>query len=103
MAIIKYLRIFMVSLPLMLVGCGGSGGSDHSGGVAEPPAPDPTPKLDPTPETDPVDNSFSSFVIDQFAATSDETDSQPVDDRQFTFDDEQNSDAFNGLFEGGEN
>ena len=89
MSIRKLLCIALASLPLVLVGCGGSGGSD-----------DPVVMPDPGPDPDPVDNSFATFVIDQFAATSDKTDPEDVDDREFTFDDGQNPDAFNELFDG---
>lgn len=62
-------------LAFALVGCG----SDGSSQVAVPPPPPPPP---------PAPTSFNQFVVDQFAATADDTDPVAVDDEDFAFDED---------------
>lgn len=70
---------------LMLAGCGSSG--SDPGFVTPPPPPPPEP------------TNFTSFVNDQFAATSDTTDPEPVDGEDFAFPDEENPSAFDNLLQ----
>lgn len=68
----------------LLAACGDS----DSPPVMEPPPPPPPPE--------PV--SFTQFVKDQVAATADDTDPEAVDDVEFTFDAEEDPNAFDDLF-----
>ena len=42
----------------------------------------------PPPPAPPAQTAFSQFVQDQFAATADDTDPEPVDDVDFAFDED---------------
>lgn len=72
---------------LMLGGCGSSG--DDAVVVGPPPPPPPPP-----PPTD-----FTMFVKDQFANTSDMTDSVDVDAEDFAFSDDDDPTAFDDLLQ----
>ncbi len=72
-------------LALVLAGCGSSGSDPVV--VTPPPPPPPSP-------TD-----FTTFVIDQFATTSDTTDPVEVDDEDFAFADDENPSAFDSLLQ----
>ncbi|HUG98136.1 MAG TPA: hypothetical protein VMQ83_03070 [Gammaproteobacteria bacterium] len=80
-------RLSMAMLALAagiaVAGCGGGSGSLPPD---EPPTPPPPAVVD-----------FTSFVTDQFAATADDTDPEPVDETDFEFKDQDNPDAFAGL------
>lgn len=78
-----------VAAGIAIAGCSDS--SDRSPPLAPPPAP-------PPPEPASVD--FTSFVIEQFAATADDTDPEPVDEADFSFNDQDNPDAFAELLSG---
>ncbi len=84
---IRNRQIAAIVLSLVLAGCGSSG-SDPV--VVTPPPPPPPPP----PPTD-----FTTFVTDQFAATSDTTDPVEVDDEDFAFADDENPNAFDSLLQ----
>ncbi len=73
-----------------MFGCS-DGGSGMRAPVAAPPAPE-------APAEPPAATDFTTFVTDQFAATADTTDPEQVDDKEFAFNDEDNPDAYSGLF-----
>lgn len=79
------LRVVMLAMAASITVAGCDGSSSRS-----PPPPPPPPTT--------VD--FTSFVIDQFAATADDTESEPVDDTDFAFNDQDNPDAFSELLPG---
>ncbi len=74
--------LYSVLVALALAGCGSSS-SDPV--VVIPPPPPPT--------------DFTTFVKDQFAATSDLTDPVEVADEDFVFQDEENPSAFDNLLQ----
>lgn len=61
------------------------------GSSDRPPAIEPMP---PSPPPPPAAVDFTGFVIEQFAATADDTDPVAVDDMDFEFNDQDNPDAF---------
>ncbi|HAN27159.1 MAG TPA: hypothetical protein DCP75_05470 [Haliea salexigens] len=79
---------------LAFVACTAITGCSDSDTMAPPVVAPPTPEPPPEP---PAAIGFTDFVTDQFAATADTTDPEQVDDKDFTFDDEDNPDAFSGL------
>ncbi|MDP9199003.1 MAG: hypothetical protein M3O07_07300 [Pseudomonadota bacterium] len=81
------LRVVMLAMAASITVAGCDGSSSRS-----PPPPPPPPP--------PTTVDFTSFVIDQFAATADDTESEPVDDTDFAFNDQDNPDAFSELLPG---
>ncbi len=81
---IRNRQIPAMVLTLVLAGCGSSGSDPVV--VTPPPAPPP-----------PTD--FTTFVVDQFAATSDTSDPVEVDDEDFAFSDDENPNAFDSLLQ----
>ncbi len=81
---------------ITLVGC--SGGSSSSAPPNQPPAA-PAPPA-PAPEPEPTTVDFTAFVLDQFAATADDSDPESVDDIDFEFNDQEDPDAFSELLTG---
>lgn len=78
--------VYAALIMLTLAGCGSSGGESPT--VTMPPPPPP-----------PEPTNFTTFVNDQFAATSDTTDPEPVDGEDFAFPDEENPGAFDNLLQ----
>ncbi len=79
------MALLAMATSIAVAGCGGGSSSPPP---EEPPPPPPPP---------PAAIDFTTFVTDQFAATADDTDPEPVDDTDFEFNDEDNPDAFSGL------
>ena len=82
----RSILVIFAGIAAMLSACGGSGSS--SGPVFVPPPPPPPP---------PAQTAFSQFVQDQFAATADDTEPEPVDDVDFAFDEDPT--AFDSLLQ----
>lgn len=78
---------------VLLTACGGGSGGGGNGAMM----PDPDPE--PMPEPEPQSDNFSVFVIEQFGMTSDKTDPESVDNRNFAFDAMDNQDAFDELLD----
>ncbi len=81
---------------LALAACGAMLGCSDGGSSAPPPVATPSPPE--APPAPPAAVDFTGFVTDQFAATADTTDPEQVDDKEFDFKDEDNPDAYSGLF-----
>lgn len=81
----RSLRLAMVLIAASagLAACGSSNDAEIPPPVIPPPPPPPV--------------VFSDFVKQQFAATADDTDPEPVDETDFAFDDQEDTDAFNDL------
>lgn len=90
------LSVAMLALAAGIAMGGCSDSSDNSPITNQPPVAPPAPG--PAPE--PVVVDFTRFVIDQFAATADDTEPESVDDTDFEFNDQENPDAFSGLLSG---
>lgn len=73
--------MLVMAASMAVAGCGGS--SSSSPPVAPPPPPPPPAGVD-----------FTGFVLEQFAATADDSEPAAVDDIDFEFNDQDNPDAF---------
>lgn len=90
MRTVKKRLTFTALIALLAIFLGACGGSSSSAVVA-PPAPPPPPPPPPPPVQ------FNQFVQNEFAATADDTDPQPVDDVDFIFDEDPT--AFDSLLQ----
>ena len=71
----------LAALSVFLTACGGSSGGNNGGGPMTPLPP-------PLPPPPPPPTSFNQVVLDEFAATADDTDPRAVDGLDLTFDED---------------